>query len=412
MEERINNILKNKINYISGTICPADKDKENNELESLKKAFDYFVDLHNNNIVDDIVVQPKYMGSRLQFYFDVNNVDDCYCVTRNGYKTKLDEYKNDIYNLLKNKLADLIEKFKIKFMIIDGEILPWKLLGKNLIDSEFSTVYYGAKSELEILKDAGYDDKFNNLINKYKESDFEKEYKEDAKESLSKKYTRPVYETFKMIKNNKLRYLSIDEQLKSIDVFGKQLKLYGADSKIVYKPFAILKIITEDSLEYIPGIKYESGYNLSKESEYDLGNVEMSKLLIEEDFLVLNLKNDMNDNFKKLEKYWKTIIDNNHEGIVIKPDFINPDYAPSIKVRNPAYLHIIYGYDYLSQFRLKQLIGKKKIIKKLDRSIKEFKLGLRMLKIKYDDIDKNNDEYKKILTNFISSEVNDIDIAL
>jgi hypothetical protein len=124
MEEEINNILKNKVNYISETISPADKDKENNELESLKKAFEYFLELHKNNILNEIVIQPKYMGSRLQFYFDVNDVKNCYCVTRSGNMTKLDEYINEIYNNLKILLSNFIDTFKIKFMIIDGEILP------------------------------------------------------------------------------------------------------------------------------------------------------------------------------------------------------------------------------------------------------------------------------------------------
>ncbi|MNJ70751.1 hypothetical protein D3C77_672320 [compost metagenome] len=39
---RLRYCSRNKINFISGTMSPADKNMETNELESLKRGLDYF----------------------------------------------------------------------------------------------------------------------------------------------------------------------------------------------------------------------------------------------------------------------------------------------------------------------------------------------------------------------------------
>lgn len=53
-------------------MCPADADRENDQLESLEMAIKYFP----SKSIETIVIQPKYMGSRAQFYIhrDVNQV--------------------------------------------------------------------------------------------------------------------------------------------------------------------------------------------------------------------------------------------------------------------------------------------------------------------------------------------------
>lgn len=67
-----------------------------------------------------------------------------------------------------------------------------------------------------------------------------------------------------------------------------------------------------------------------------------------------------------------------HEGVVVKPLVYMEGVAPYMKVRNENYLHLVYGYDYLKKYQEK--VSNKKINKKLDLSIKEYELGIKMLK--------------------------------
>ena len=57
---RIKKLCDNKVNFLSGTVCPADKDSEKGTLESLEKGLDYFKEAG----VKKVHLQIKYMGSR------------------------------------------------------------------------------------------------------------------------------------------------------------------------------------------------------------------------------------------------------------------------------------------------------------------------------------------------------------
>jgi len=98
------------------------------------------------------------------------------------------------------------------------------------------------------------------------------------------------------------------------------------------------------------------------------------------------------------------------EGIVIKPDLLWSNLCPFIKVRNPNYLTIIYGYDYQNEFKYQKLMKQKNIKKKMQMSINEFNLGIEMLKTKYDDITEDNVEYFKLLMKFLRFEEQEKDI--
>jgi len=88
---------------------------------------------------------------------------------------------------------------------------------------------------------------------------------------------------------------------------------------------------------------------------------------------------------------------------VLKPDIILKNKLPLLKVRNPDYLTIIYGYDYRLKHNYKMLVNKKRTTHKISQSIKEFKLGLNLLTMNYNNLD--SDEYKSRLENFICCEI-------
>ena len=99
----------------------------------------------------------------------------------------------------------------------------------------------------------------------------------------------------------------------------------------------------------------------------------------------------------------KKTINEGYEGIMLKPNIIDIEKLPLLKVRNPNYLAIIYGYDYKLEHNYKILVDKKTTSKKIKQSIKEFKLGLNLLTMKYTNLD--TDEYKSRLDNFINCEL-------
>jgi len=93
------------------------------------------------------------------------------------------------------------------------------------------------------------------------------------------------------------------------------------------------------------------------------------------------------------------------EGIVIKPEIVDtPNVAPYMKVRNPRYLSIIYGYDYQSPRKYSKLLNQKNIYKKLSSSIKEFKIGRTLLEIPYKEINKDNIKYISLVAHFLKLE--------
>lgn len=93
-----------------------------------------------------------------------------------------------------------------------------------------------------------------------------------------------------------------------------------------------------------------------------------------------------------------------YEGIMIKPDYIKPGFLSMMKCRNTSYLSIIYGYDYTLEPKFTRLIKSKTTSTKIKQSIKEFKLGIEMLKTNYNDINTDNEAYQKLLKKFLFNE--------
>lgn len=80
--------------------------------------------------------------------------------------------------------------------------------------------------------------------------------------------------------------------------------------------------------------------------------------------------------------------------------------APYMKVRNPDYLTIIYGYDYRFPHKYKKLLKQKSIGQKLKTSITEYALGQEMLSFPWDSIGIENKEYKQVAANMLFEKRN------
>jgi hypothetical protein len=82
-------------------------------------------------------------------------------------------------------------------------------------------------------------------------------------------------------------------------------------------------------------------------------------------------------------------------------------FAPCLKVRNPKYLRIVYGYDYQQKDKYSKLIRSKKTDSKIKRSIYEAKLMQELLLHPLNTINVHNLSAQKILYQFLkeSSEL-------
>lgn len=375
---RLHYCSRNRINFISGTMSPADKNDETNELESLKRGLDYF----RERGVQQVVLQPKYMGSRCNVYLH-KDLEQCFAVSRNGYKINHVDL-TAIYGRLLEKFGGFMEERTITMMILDGELLPWKALGEGLIERQFKPIEKALETELAFLQQNGFEEAFSQLLAEYEASGFEQDQHHIAKSALSEKYGPSVYQNYKYIHEIKDTYVPLSEHLEAYQTYRRQLKLYAEDEAMEYKPFAILKIVYEDGKEEIPEWKTS----------------EMYGFLSEDEALMLDLSQP--GCLELAERYFSRLtIENHMEGIVIKPELWDGGTVPYMKVRNPEYLSIIYGYDYKFPYKYRKLMRQKNVKQKLRTSLNEYQLGLRMLAVPFGEIAPEHEAYKEIAANLL-----------
>ncbi|MFS0840340.1 metallophosphoesterase [Paenibacillus sp. 1P03SA] len=375
---RLHYCSRNRINTISGTMSPADKDEAAGELESLRQGLRYFAD-HG---VDEVVLQPKYMGSRCQIYLH-RDPDHCYGVSRNGYKIKGADLSG-IFRSLLDKFGSYMEENKIAVLLLDGELLPWHALGEGLIERQFRPIEKALEAELDFLKANGFEEAFGKLAETYAASGFEKDQFTMPKARLSEKYGASVYQNYKHMRGLLEKRVPLEEHEAAYRTYKRQLELYGEPGEPEYKPFAILKIIHENGEEEIP----------------QLATSEMYAFLSEDKFLLLNLSDP--ESYPKAEAYFESLTTGLHmEGVVIKPELPGTETVPYMKVRSRDYLTLVYGYDYRFPHKYAKLMKQKNIRLKLRTSLNEYLLGQKMLAVKYGDIAPDHEGYKEAAANVL-----------
>ncbi|MDR2475290.1 MAG: hypothetical protein LBD45_05480, partial [Bacteroidales bacterium] len=120
MKIRIDWFCENKVNAFSPTISPAPKSLERNEIESIYEAVRYF----QENGVQEIVVQRKYMGSYCDIYL-TKNLDETYFVSRNGHRINHIDLE-----AAKESCRALHNRFdwnELATVIIQSELMPWSV---------------------------------------------------------------------------------------------------------------------------------------------------------------------------------------------------------------------------------------------------------------------------------------------
>jgi predicted kinase len=376
--KRLRYSARNGIDYISGTMSPADKDEAAGELESLAKGLSYFA----GKGVGRVVLQPKYMGSRCTVYLS-RDPGQCYAVSRNGYKVKGVEL-GPVYEGLLDRFGPYMEQEGIAFMLLDGELLPWRALGEGLISRQFEPIGKALKAELSFLRDNGFQQAWNDLAEKLESSGFQQEQNRMTKGALSEKYGANLYQTFKHATMAKKSMVSLRQQEEALQVYLRQLELYGGEAELSYKPFALLKEVLETGEERLPKQKA----------------TDMFAFLNDDEMLTLDLTEP--DVLERAEAFFASLtVENGMEGVVIKPEYPVRNAVPYLKVRNPEYLSIIYGYDYRMPHKYSKLIKQKNITPKLRASINEHRLGEQLLAVKLAEIGPDNESYNQLAANLL-----------
>ncbi|MBP2000823.1 putative kinase [Paenibacillus shirakamiensis] len=375
---RLHYVSKNQVNFISGTMSPADKDEDTHELESLKQGLNYFA----QRGVNQVVLQPKYMGSRANLYLHKDR-DQCFAVSRNGYKiTHIDLH--EIYTKLLHRFGEYMEQNKVSMLILDGELLPWKALGEGLIEKQFKPIEKALESEFQFLQQQGFDQALGKLMADYEASDFERDQFHTNKSALHEKYGSYVYQNYKHLHDIIQKYVPLEEHVAAYETYKKQLDIYAEDGELEYKPFNILKMIYEHGEERIPNEPTS----------------ELCHILMEDEWMKLDLTEE--ESYAQAAEYFsKLTVDQHMEGVVIKPEVVNLKTVPYMKVRNPEYLSIIYGYDYRLPHKYTKLLKQKNIQSKLRTSLNEYRLGQQMLAVKWEDISPEHTAYKEVVANLL-----------
>ncbi|WP_127587224.1 metallophosphoesterase [Paenibacillus koleovorans] len=375
---RLRYCSRHRINFISGTMSPADKDEAAGELESLARGLDYF----KERGVTDVVLQPKYMGSRCNVYLD-RELDKCYAVSRNGYKVKSVDLL-PVYAQLLQRFESYMGEQQVAVMILDGELLPWKALGEGLIERQFQPISKALETEIAFLKEHGFEEALGKLVREMEAGEFEKDQHHLPKAALSEKYGAFVYQNFKHLRGIRDAFVPLDRHEEAYQVYKRQLELYAGEAELIYKPFAILKEVLENGEERLP----------------DQWTSDMYSFLSDDEFLRLNLLDP--EAYERAERFFgKLTIENGMEGVVIKPEQDARGAVPYLKVRNPEYLSIIYGYDYKFPHKYKKLLKQKNIAPKLRTSANEHRLGMQLLAVPLNEISPENGSYRQIAANLL-----------
>lgn len=255
----------------------------------------------------------------------------------------------------------------------------------------------------------------------------------------------------------------LTEHKKAVDAYGKQLDLFAGSRldtrdessglvRVWYKPFSILKYVLDDGTQVIPPSQIDAFQLVSEDHQYIVDfdkyhtgqTAEMSEPTDSTGSYTLTKRTESNGSLKltgsgptdavqqitqvvpkdsnlaslDLETcirdayafYTSLTQEMQLEGVVIKTDVYVPGVVPFLKVRNPEYLRIIYGYDYRFPRKHAKLVANKSIKRKMQTSIREYDLGRELLHIPDTDMNHSNVRLTHTVTNLVEEEERETEI--
>ncbi|WP_339312488.1 polynucleotide kinase-phosphatase [Paenibacillus sp. FSL k6-2145] len=309
-------------------------------LEHPQDAFQYY----RLQGVTRMVAEKKHMGSRaiLLLFRDeqaavqrvgrpmLGNI-----VTRTGRSFFDPSIEQAVLSRLHADLtADgYFDRHQTEFVLLDAEIVPWNLKARELIASQYAHV-----AEASLMDRS-------TVLDKLREA-----------QAAGRKVDEWLQETAGKLANA--------ETFR--DVFQKYCWDVDDIGDIRIAPF--------HTLAHSTGAFWEQTHEWHMEQNREFAW--MSTLMMETEYRMIASEADEAD----VIRWWDEITAEGHEGIVIKPETFrawnnNKMIQPAIKVRGRAYLHIIYGMDYLAPENLSRL-RKRKTSKKERHALMESALGM------------------------------------
>ncbi|UAY53974.1 DNA ligase-like domain-containing protein [Arachidicoccus terrestris] len=378
IRSRIEWMCKDKIAAFSATISPAPKSAERKEIESLYEGVRYYVE----NGVKDLVFQQKYMGSYCDIYLH-KDMDNTYFVSRNGYKI-------DSINLTEAKLAceDLYSIFDwtdLELVIVQAELLPWHVMGGRLIEREFDGYLKAHQTRLDYYKSSGLLAKTQRVKEGQAFTEFLSDRKALSGKAVKKKYPAHIVRQFDALAA--FEPPELQSYAEGTEVYERQIRYYGKEGDLYFKPFNILKKIYADGREEIPNdnLTY-SQVNPDEMKVVHIDNVD-----------------ELQEKLVPVYGWYNALCREMAEGIVIKPQkaFVK-GVVPALKVRNNDYLTMIYGIDFLQDMETQ--IRKRKTGNKMVCSMNDWQINFALLQIPYQDIRTENYYYKNLMLDRILQE--------
>lgn len=311
--------------FISGTMAPAPS--LDSDIESLKAGIEYF----QRRGVRYLVANPKYMGSRGQFYLFEDADKQSFATSRGGFLIRPEKVPGLQEEMVRwtDKVTKVLGPGWSE-IILDGELLPWSALGQELIGEQFTDYIDLVDWEISQLN-----------TEEFKQLCFN---------------TQPDVE-------GKVEHIQQFRQ--TLDLYSKPVGDGPDQIPLEFKAFSVLSLKSEDWTGKDQAQMF-SMFNDDEILELDLEDAEC--LAKAQAF------------FDKLT--FSEVVDGEQkglgmEGIVLKPKFPAEGVVPYMKVRNKQYLRLVYGYDYMD--KIQTLSSQKNISGKASLSLQEWEIGCKML---------------------------------
>ncbi len=364
--------------HFSPTLSPAPKCPQRKEIESIYEGLRYYTERG----VRELVVQRKYMGSYCDIYLH-KNIEESYFVSRNGHLIQHIDLDAAI-----NACKALHERFDwgaLRLVIIQSELMPWSVLGKGLIDNEFEGYGNAHQNHLEFLKHSRLYDKINSVKKEEPYQSFIQDKEILTAKAFKQKYPPHVIRQYTAMEAFPL--IDLEQYQEGIDIYEAQIRHFGQEQPLHFKPFNILKKIFDDGTEQL----------INDNCSY----VEVN----DDEMLVLEIKDPeaLELQAQRVYAWFEMLTAEQEEGLVIKPRtaYIK-NLPPAFKVRNNHYLTMIYGVDFLQD--LEYNIKKRSIGRKLECSINDWTLNNSLLAIPYEELHPENYYLKNLVYDRIMDE--------
>jgi hypothetical protein len=170
---------------------------------------------------------------------------------------------------------------------------------------------------------------------------------------------------------------------KDLDSYRSILDCFSDEKEPFLKPFNWYKKIYSDGRE-----------------EINTNNIEGFLSVSSDKYIIFDPEKDIKPQLEIINNWIRVLEIAGREGVIVKPEFLNLEKAPALKVRNKSYLQLIYGIDFHRNYS--RYFKKRSIKDKLKNSISDHKAWFKLLNFPYTS---DSEDFKKaFLDKILASE--------